>query len=560
MGRITSGIGLASGINSKDIIDQLMKLESGQKKILQARVDTANNQKKAYLEVLTRLTSLQTFGTTFEKPSTFTSAAATSSNKDVLTATTTSGAAVGNYSFRVARLVTAQQSVSNGFSDFDTQTVGAGTVTIEMGGGELSSQTALADLNGGTGVRRGQFRIYDRAGKSAVIDTTDAVSLDDVVKKINTSIDIGVRAAVSGNKLTLQDTTGSTANNFVVQDLGDGHSAADLGIATASGGVAGSTVTGTNINYLSPATTLAKLNDGLGVRTAADSTDDFKFTLADGTTANVNLHGARTVGDVIQTLNTAAAGKLTASLNAAGDGIKLTDATTGASTFSVTALNNSKAAHDLGIHQTGAAGTINGGKLIAGINTVLLSRLNGGAGLTLGQISITDRAGHAQTIDLSGAKSVQDVLDTINKTTGGGFAVEASLKESGNGIQIKDKSGGTGNLVIADAADGTTTATKLGLVGTFDVSKPAALGANLQRQWLNEATALKSMNGGRGVTPGVMRVTNSAGIATTLDFSNQTFTTLGQLTDAMNQRLGAVNVTVGMNANGDGIQITDNAG
>jgi hypothetical protein len=48
----------------------------------------------------------------------------------------------------------------------------------------------LADLNGGKGVARGQFRITDRSGASTVIDASGAVTLDDVVKRSNTSSDV----------------------------------------------------------------------------------------------------------------------------------------------------------------------------------------------------------------------------------------------------------------------------------------------------------------------------------------------------------------------------------
>jgi flagellar capping protein FliD len=42
MGRITTGVGLVSGINSKDIIDQLMALEAKPKDTLQTRIDQTN--------------------------------------------------------------------------------------------------------------------------------------------------------------------------------------------------------------------------------------------------------------------------------------------------------------------------------------------------------------------------------------------------------------------------------------------------------------------------------------------------------------------------------------
>src|SRR5438128_2332796 len=79
--------------------------------------------------------------------------------------------------------------------------VGAGSLTIELGGGELTNQTTLAQLNGGNGVRRGQFRITDRSGANAVIDVSNAVTVDDVISKINTSLGVTVRASVQGDKL-----------------------------------------------------------------------------------------------------------------------------------------------------------------------------------------------------------------------------------------------------------------------------------------------------------------------------------------------------------------------
>ena len=201
MGRISTGIGLVSGINSKDIIDQLMSIESRPKNTLQTRIDSITQQKLAYTDLQTRLTGLKLSGTTLKKTATFQAASTTSSDENVLTATAANGAAVGSYQFQVARLVTTQQAVSKGFADFDSAKVGAGTLTIEMGGGELSQLNALSDLRGGTGIRRGIFRITDRSGATAVIDTTAAVTLDDVVKKINTNLGISVRASVDGDKL-----------------------------------------------------------------------------------------------------------------------------------------------------------------------------------------------------------------------------------------------------------------------------------------------------------------------------------------------------------------------
>src|SRR3954463_5439687 len=112
MGRITTGTGLLSGINSKDIIDQLMKIEEQPKDLLQTRVDSANQQKLAFTDLLTRLSSVKVFGQTIRKPQAFGAASTTSSDESVMTATASAGAAIGSYQFQVSRLVTTQQAVS----------------------------------------------------------------------------------------------------------------------------------------------------------------------------------------------------------------------------------------------------------------------------------------------------------------------------------------------------------------------------------------------------------------------------------------------------------------
>ena len=99
--------------------------------------------------------------------------------------------------------------------------------------------------------------------------------------------------------------------------------------------------------------------------------------------------------DVLNTLNAAAPGKLQASISSNGQSIQLTDLTTSnGGTFSVSDLNNSHAAEDLGLNTTAVGGVITGNPLLAGLNTSLLRNLNGGQGLgQLGTLDLTDRSG-----------------------------------------------------------------------------------------------------------------------------------------------------------------------
>lgn len=90
-----------------------------------------------------------------------------------------------------------------------------------------------------------------------------------------------------------------------------------------------------------------------------------------------------------------------------------------------------------------------------------LSDLNDGNGVSLGKIKITDRNGVSSEVNLLGAKTVQDVLDTINADQT--LSIKASVSNSGNGIVLTDESGGTSAFKVEEVNDGTT-ASDLGLL------------------------------------------------------------------------------------------------
>ena len=265
----------------------------------------------------------------------------------------------------------------------------------------------------------------DASGKSDVIDTSSDITLDDVITQINTSLNIGVKASIQNNKLVLTDASGG-AGTLNVQDLNGGSSARDLGI---TGSATGGTLTGAAINYLSTGTALSALNDGRGVRQRTGGSADFNVSLADGSTIGVDAGPERTVGDVIAAINKASPSKLKASIAPGSTGITLTDQTTGGGTLAVTDINGSHAGKDLGLVKAASGNTINGSQVLSGLDSVLVSSLKGGSGIALGSVSITDRSGHSATVDLSGAKTVQDILDTINKTAG--ISVNASPELDG---------------------------------------------------------------------------------------------------------------------------------
>jgi len=548
MGTITSNIGLISGINTGAIIDGLISIDSAPVNLLQTQVTSAQNQEAAYQTLETSLNSIQQIGQNLALPQTFQNATTTSGNPNVLTATAGVGAAIGSYQFQVAQLVTTQQTISDGFANPSTASVGAGTITLEAGGGEAYSQTPLAQLNGGTGVAQGQFRITDASGNSAVINTSNDINLDDVVNQINNALGISVKATVTDQGLTLTDESGGTGT-LSVQDLNNGTTAHDLGIAKSA---TGTVLTGTNINYISAGTSLSQLNDGNGVATTTAAQSDFAVNLSDGSAIDISLNGATTIGDVINAIDTAGGSKLSAAINTAGNGITLTDKSGGGGALSITPLNGSEAASDLGL-TTATGNTIQGAPLIGGLDSVLVRSLNGGSGIPLGEISITDRSGKSGDINLAGATSLSDIISDINSNTMG-IGVTASLNASGTGIQITDTTGGTGNLIVGDVSS--TSAAALGIAGTFTTTETDS-GVNLQRKYVSLDTSLSSYNNGAGVALGQFQIQNSTGAVTEIDLTQGTYTTIGDVIKAINSKNAGV--TASINSTGNGIALTDTA-
>ncbi len=270
-------------------------------------------------------------------------------------------------------------------------------------------------------------------------------------------------------------------------------------------------------------------------------------------TANFNPNNA-SVGDLLSAINTAGNGKLTATIAADGKSIDFKDLTSGSETFEISSPNGSLATA-LGINRSAAGDTITSGQLLSGLNDVLLSSLNGGKGLgTLGQVTLTDRANVSATINLSNAKTLGDVIDSINQA---GNGVRAQLNRTRTGIEIVDTTGSTAHqLTVANFSDSTETATKLQIAAS--VSSDSINSGSLNKQWINENTFLKDWNQGQGVKFGSIRFTDSAGKESALNLTQVAPKTVGDVLKAIN------NLTVGVeariNETGDGILIVDTAG
>lgn len=535
--------GLMSGLDTNNIIEQLMSIETRQITQIEDRILLAEQRKIAVEYVTTQSISLSLSAYNLTKSRTFETKNAISSNEDILTASSSYSAATGNYTFTVGQLAQSGQTVSAGFVDSDETAVGEGTLSLDRGDRSLEKPTLLESLNGGSGVAPGAILVTDRAGNSKTVNLSTAITVNDVIERINNTSGISVTASLDsdGEKLVLTDSSGGSGQ-LKVEEVSGGSTAADLGIL---GNVSADSFTGSDIVYLTEDTRLEYVNDGLGAVFNDSGTDDIQIDWS-GTTFDVDLSGAQTIGDVIDAINNDADNTgLTASLSTGGNSIEFSEA--GVET---TSLGSSDAAEALGISSESAVA-------VGAINTVLLRNLNGGSGVDANAIDITDRSGATATIDLSSANTVLDVINTINAT--GGVDVTASVNDEENGILIQDNTGGSNNLIIAE--NGGTTAEDLGIkTAVGGVSEDSVSGLHTHLKTFGYNTKLDTLNAGQGVPSGKFKITLGDGTSQTVDITDTDIDTVGEVIDAIKGKFSPTKLTVRINDTGDGLYLEDLTG
>jgi flagellar hook-associated protein 2 len=263
---------------------------------------------------------------------------------------------------------------------------------------------------------------------------------------------------------------------------------------------------------------------------------------------------ATTVGDLLDTLNTADPARLRAQISADGQSIELIDLTAGSGNFTIADIGGSHTAADLGLTADTASASVAGRKVLAGLKTTLLSGLKGGQGLgPLGILQITDRSGASANIDLSAAQTIDDVVAAIN---GSGLGVQAQVNAARNGITVSDTTGQTASNFIIDDGDGLQTAEALGLA--TDAATVTVNSGSLNRQTVNENTLLSSLNGGAGVAQGSFRVFNTASGSGIVDLTSGNIKTVGDLLAAIDAL--HIGVDARINDTGDGIELVDTLG
>lgn len=208
--------------------------------------------------------------------------------------------------------------------------------------------------------------------------------------------------------------------------------------------------------------------------------------------------------------------------------------------------NNVSAATPFGTTSTPVSSSVNPALTLS----TNLSDLAGRAGITPGTVKITlDNGGtpQVQTIDLSGAKTIQDVKSRIeNAFSAGPLTVTVGINANKDGLSITPSAG---TVQVEEVGEGRTGA-HLGILSTAAAS---VTGTDLDPR-ITLQTKLSDLNGGTGITAtsgGGLRITNG-GTTTVVDVS-----TAVTVEDLFNKLQAAnLNLDTRINEAGNGLAIT----
>jgi len=125
-----------------------------------------------------------------------------------------------------------------------------------------------------------------------------------------------------------------------------------------------------------------------------------------------------------------------------------------------------------------------------------LTAVRHGEGWIPGTILFTDASGVEKSVDLSGAGTVQDVIDLLGEA-----GLTATIDAAGRGLVVSDPGG---PLTIRDG-DGSTTARSLGITGSSQDGRIAGTDIRVNPDWTTDLADLPDLAG--GLPLGSLRVT-----------------------------------------------------
>lgn len=266
--------GLVSGLDTESIVNQIAAVNKVPITRIEGKKTQINDKLGSWQAFSLKMLDLKVNATALSSRLSAGARAVTSSLPDALKTTVNGTPEIGTYAVKVKRLAQGELSLSQGVAAVDSPVVTSGTLTVKAGNGtddrDVSGATALAFLNNGTGVALGSIQVTDRSGASATIDLSTATTIQDVIDLISGHPSVKLTAVINdkGHGLKIIDDTASTNSNLIIEEVGGGQTAGQLGLLTAVGGVTASSFSGTDLDPLY-SLTLNNTNNTLeGIRDA----------------------------------------------------------------------------------------------------------------------------------------------------------------------------------------------------------------------------------------------------------------------------------------------------
>src|SRR5690606_27975883 len=133
MGRITTNVGLISGVPITETVDKLIALQARGRDQVVSRTQSLGKQQVAVTELSALLLALEFTTNNLGRADLFQSRSVTSSNPTVLSVTSSGQPPLGTFQFTPVQTVQSQQLLSSGVAS-GTAALGGGSLSFRFGG------------------------------------------------------------------------------------------------------------------------------------------------------------------------------------------------------------------------------------------------------------------------------------------------------------------------------------------------------------------------------------------------------------------------------------------
>lgn len=413
--------GLASGLDWKSLVDQLVEIERTPQTVMAKEQAGIRTQSNAYKTIKNSLNALKVKTDALAKAELFNARGAASSDSAILKSTAASGAVVGTYKFDIDRLSTA--AVRQGTTDAGSKLSATDDV----------SSLKVSDAGFSVAVTAGTFTVN---GKQVTIATDD--TLQAVFDKVSTATGGVVTGSYESDTDTISFTSSGTLLLGATTDTSNFLQVAKLyNNATGTGTVTSSSELG-SVRLAKP---LAAANFATAVSDGGAGEGGFKIN---GVEIAFNAT-TDTVGDLLKRINNSTAG-VTAAYDVVNDRFTLTNKTGGDVGISLEDVTgNFLAASGLSsgslVRGQDMAYTVNGGPTLYSRGNVIDGASSGIEGLSVtavkeGEATVDVSANTASVKTainefIAAFNSLQDTIETYtsSSTDSAGKVTTAALSD-----------------------------------------------------------------------------------------------------------------------------------